>query len=66
MSWLRERQMSMTFLLLLPLSSSLPMEMSALTRSVVKCNHAIIAPDGYINSNVPGWTGCTVNAIINE
>ena len=42
------------------------MEMSALTRSVVKRNHAIIAPDGYINSTVPGWTGCTVNVIINE
>ena len=42
------------------------MEMSALTRSVVKRNHAIIAPDGYINSNVPGWTGCTTNVIINE
>ena len=42
------------------------MEISALTRSVVKSNHAVIAPDGYINSNVPGWTGCTVNVIINE
>jgi (S)-ureidoglycine aminohydrolase len=42
------------------------MEISALTRSVVKRNHAIIAPDGYINSNVPGWTDCTVNVIINE
>lgn len=42
------------------------MEISALTRSVVKHNHAIIAPDGYINSNVPGWTGCTTNVIINE
>ena len=42
------------------------MEMSALTRSVVKRNHAIIAPDGYINSNVPGWTNCSVNVIINE
>jgi (S)-ureidoglycine aminohydrolase len=42
------------------------MEISALTRSVVKRNHAIIAPDGYINSNVPGWTGCTSNVIINE
>ncbi len=39
---------------------------SALTRSVVRPNHAIISPDGYINSNVPGWTGCTVNVIINE
>ena len=42
------------------------MEISALTRSVVKHNHAIIAPDGYINSNVPGWSNCTVNVIINE
>ncbi len=42
------------------------MEISALTRSVVKRNHAIIAPDGYINSNVPGWINCTVNVIINE
>lgn len=42
------------------------MDISALTRSVVKSNHAIISPDGYINSNVPGWTNCTVNVIINE
>ncbi len=42
------------------------MEISALTRSVVKSNHAVISPDGYINSNVPGWTNCTVNVIINE
>ncbi|OUJ74623.1 (S)-ureidoglycine aminohydrolase [Hymenobacter crusticola] len=42
------------------------MEISALTRSVVKRNHAVIAPDGYVNSNVPGWTNCTVNVIINE
>jgi len=42
------------------------MDISALTRSVVKRNHAIIAPDGYINSNVPGWTNSTVNVIINE
>ena len=42
------------------------MNISALTRSVVRRNHAIIAPDGYINSNVPGWTGCTTNVIINE
>ncbi|HEX8358314.1 MAG TPA: (S)-ureidoglycine aminohydrolase [Segetibacter sp.] len=42
------------------------MEISALTRSVVKSNHAIISPDGYINSSVPGWTDCTVNVIINE
>ena len=42
------------------------MEISALTRSVVKSNHAVISPDGYINSNVPGWTDCKVNVIINE
>ena len=42
------------------------MEISALTRSVVKRNHALISPDGYINSVVPGWTNCTVNVIINE
>lgn len=42
------------------------MEISALTRSVVKTTHAVISPDGYVNSNVPGWTNCTVNVIINE
>lgn len=42
------------------------MEISALTRSVVKASHAVISPDGYINSNVPGWTNCMVNVIINE
>jgi (S)-ureidoglycine aminohydrolase len=42
------------------------MEISALTRSVVKKTHALISPDGYINSNVPGWTNCTVNVLINE
>lgn len=43
------------------------MEISALTRSVVKRgSHALISPDGYINSTVPGWTNCTVNVIMNE
>jgi (S)-ureidoglycine aminohydrolase len=42
------------------------MEISALTRSVVKSNHAVICPDGYVNSVVPGWTNCKVNVIINE
>jgi (S)-ureidoglycine aminohydrolase len=42
------------------------MEISALTRSVVARNHALISPDGYINSNVPGWTNVVVNVIINE
>src|SRR5688572_12262475 len=42
------------------------MEISALTRTVVKPNHAVISTDGYVNSNVPGWTDCAVNVIINE
>lgn len=42
------------------------MEISALTRSVIKQNHALISPDGYIGSKVPGWDDCTVNVIISE
>lgn len=42
------------------------MELGSLTRSVVRRTHALIAPDGYIDSTVPGWTGCTTNVIINE
>jgi (S)-ureidoglycine aminohydrolase len=42
------------------------MEISALTRSVTKRNHAIIAPDGYVNSTIPGWKNCAANVIINE
>src|SRR5579859_6847130 len=42
------------------------MEISALTRSVVKRSHALISPDGYINSVVPGWIKCTVNVIISK
>jgi (S)-ureidoglycine aminohydrolase len=42
------------------------MEISALSRTVVKRNHALVTPDGYVNSTVPGWTNCTVNVIINK
>ena len=42
------------------------MEISAMTRSVVKRTHAVICPDGYVNSIVPGWTNCRVNVLINE
>jgi (S)-ureidoglycine aminohydrolase len=42
------------------------MEISTLTRSVVHTNHAVITPDGYVNSHVPGWENCTVHVIINE
>jgi (S)-ureidoglycine aminohydrolase len=42
------------------------MEMAASTRSVVKRTYALISEDGRVNSVIPGWTGCTVNVIINE
>jgi (S)-ureidoglycine aminohydrolase len=42
------------------------MEISALTRSVVKSNHALICPDGYVNSVIPGWTDCKITVLINE
>jgi (S)-ureidoglycine aminohydrolase len=42
------------------------MEISALTRTVVKKTHALITPDGFVSSYVPGWINCTVNVLINE
>lgn len=42
------------------------MDIAATTRSVVKSTHALITPDGHINSVIPGWTGCTANVIISE
>jgi (S)-ureidoglycine aminohydrolase len=42
------------------------MELSALTRNVTERTHALITPDGLVNSVVPGWTGCTVNVLINN
>jgi len=42
------------------------MEISALTRSIVKRSHALISPDGHINSVIPGWTDCRVNVIISK
>jgi len=42
------------------------MEISALTRTVVKKTHALITPDGFVSSNVPGWINCTVNVLVNE
>lgn len=42
------------------------MEISALTRTVVKTNHALICPDGYVNSVIPGWQDCKVTVLINE
>ena len=41
------------------------MKITAETRTVVKPNHAMITPDGYVNSVVPGWSDCEINVIIN-
>lgn len=41
-------------------------KLTALSHSVVKCDHAVITGDGFVNSTVPGWTNCEVNVIINE
>ncbi|UOR03691.1 (S)-ureidoglycine aminohydrolase [Hymenobacter aerilatus] len=42
------------------------MQLPAFTRSVVARTHAILTPNGFSNSNVPNWTGCTVNVLVNE
>jgi (S)-ureidoglycine aminohydrolase len=42
------------------------MDIAGSTRSVTKRTHALISADGRVNSVIPGWTGCTVNVIINE
>ena len=42
------------------------MKLTARSRTVVKQNHALITGDGFVNSTVPGWSGCTINVVINE
>lgn len=37
-----------------------------LTRTIVRRNYALIAPDGYVPSVLPGWTGCAAYVIISE
>lgn len=37
-----------------------------LTRNVVRRNYALITPDGYVASSLPGWTGCMAYVIISE
>jgi (S)-ureidoglycine aminohydrolase len=39
---------------------------SAITRSIIKRDHALIAPDGFVNSTIPGWNNCIVNVLIND
>ncbi|HWA87814.1 MAG TPA: (S)-ureidoglycine aminohydrolase [Opitutus sp.] len=36
------------------------------TRTRIAARHALIAPDGHVNSSVPGITGATVAILINE
>ncbi len=33
---------------------------------MIQSTHALITPDGFVNSSIPGWTDCTVNVIINK
>lgn len=37
-----------------------------LTRTIVRRNYALISPDGWVASALPGWTGCTAYVIISE
>jgi (S)-ureidoglycine aminohydrolase len=41
-------------------------KLTALSRSVVESDHAVITGDGFVNSKVPGWDNCEVNVVINE
>ena len=41
-------------------------KLTALSRSVVETDHAVITGDGFVNSKIPGWDNCEVNVIINE
>lgn len=42
------------------------MKLSAETRTSVKSNHALIAPDGWVGSQLPGWTDSQVHVIISS
>ncbi len=37
-----------------------------LTRSVIKSNYALIAPDSHVASILPGWTNCTPCVLISD
>ncbi len=41
------------------------MKSTAETRTRVARNYALIAPDGWVNSALPGWTNCQIHVIIN-
>lgn len=42
------------------------MKLTALSRTTIEHDHAVITGDGFVNSKVPGWTDCEVNVVINE
>ncbi|MDH3710117.1 MAG: (S)-ureidoglycine aminohydrolase [Cyclobacteriaceae bacterium] len=42
------------------------MNSTAHTRTVVKRNFALIAPDGWVNSTLPGWSNSQIYVIINQ
>ena len=35
-----------------------------LTRNILRRNYALITPDGYVPSALPGWTKCTACVLI--
>lgn len=35
-----------------------------LTRNVITRTYALLTPDGYVASTLPGWSGCTINVLI--
>ena len=41
------------------------MKITANTRTVVRRNYALITPDGFVSSVIPGWQGCEFRVIIN-
>ncbi len=41
-------------------------ELFGLTRTVVKERYALLAPDGFVPSNLPGWSGVVANVLISE
>ena len=39
-------------------------KISAISRSVVKNNYALITPDSYVTSVIPGWENCDIRVVI--
>ncbi len=40
-------------------------KLTANTRTVVKRNYALITPDSYVGSRIPGWENCDIRVLIN-